>query len=78
DVLLVNLLHAETPSLGTIIELAWAFALQKPAVVCIEKSGNPHDNHPMIHEAMSFRVGSLVEGIHAVTVILGVEPPLLR
>ena len=71
DILLVNLLGAITPSLGTIMELAWAYALQKPAVVCIEKTGNSHDNHPMIHEAMSFRVPSLEEGIHAVAVILG-------
>jgi len=73
DVLLVNLLGAKTPSLGTIMELAWAFALQKPAVVVIEANGNPHDNHPMIHEAMPFRVMTLDEGIDAVLTILGVE-----
>lgn len=72
DVLLVNLLGATTPSLGTIMELAWAFALQKPAVVCIEESGNPHDNHPMIHEAMPFRVTTLEDGLEAVKIILGV------
>ncbi len=71
DALLINLLGATKPSLGTIMELAWAFAFQKPAVVCIEESGNPHDNHPMIHEAMGFRVTTLEEGIHAVAVILG-------
>lgn len=72
DALLVNLLGAKTASLGTVMELAWAFALQKPCVVCIEESGNPHDNHPMIHEAMGFRVTTLEEGIHSVAVILGV------
>jgi hypothetical protein len=71
DVLLVNLLDAEKPSLGTIVELAWAFAMQKPAVVCIEEKGNPHDNHPMIHECMPFRVTTLDDGIYAVAVILG-------
>ncbi len=71
SVLLVNLLGAKTPSLGTIMELAWAFALQIPAVVVIEDTGNPHDNHPMIHEAISFRVNTLAEGIHSVAVILG-------
>ena len=73
DVLLVNLLGATVPSLGTIIELAWAFAMQKPAVVCIEPDGNPHDNHPMIFETIGFRVPSLCEGIEAVAVILGVN-----
>jgi nucleoside 2-deoxyribosyltransferase len=71
DALLVNLLGLEKPSLGTIMELAWAYALQKPAVVAIEKSGNPHDNHPMIHEAMPFRVETLDEAIFSVAVILG-------
>jgi len=73
DVLLVNLLGAKTPSLGTIMEMAWAFALQKPCVVAIEATGNPHDNHPMIHEAMSFRVSTLKEAMTSVSIILGVE-----
>ncbi len=71
DALLVNLLGCTRPSLGTIMELAWAYALQKPAVVAIEERGNPHDNHPMIHEAMPFRVATLDEAIDAVAVILG-------
>ncbi len=71
DALLVNLLGAVKPSLGTIMELAWAFALQKPAVVVIEDEGNPHDNHPMVHEAISFRVNTLDEGVRCVAVILG-------
>ncbi len=70
--LLVNLLGSRTPSLGTIMELAWAYALQIPAVVCIEDEGNPHDNHPMIHEAMPFRVTTLDDGIEAVITILEV------
>ena len=70
DALLVNLLGAKKPSLGTIMELAWAYALQKPAVVAIEAIGNPHDNHPMISAAMPFRVTTLDEAIDAVAVIL--------
>lgn len=71
DALLVNLLGLEKVSIGTIMELAWAYALQKPAVVAIEASGNPHDNHPMIHEAIPFRVETLEEAIDSVAVILG-------
>lgn len=78
DVLLVNLLGTTVPSLGTIMELAWAYALQKPAIVVIEESGNVHENHPMIHEAMSFRVHSLRDGINAVQVVLGLQPTFLR
>jgi nucleoside 2-deoxyribosyltransferase len=71
DALLVNLLGLAKPSLGTIMELAWAYALQKPAVVAIEATGNPHDGHPMIFEAIPFRVETLDEAIDAVAVILG-------
>lgn len=70
DALLVNLLGLTKPSLGTIMELGWAYALQKPAVIAIEAEGNPHDNHPMIHEAMPFRVVSLDEAIWSVATIL--------
>jgi nucleoside 2-deoxyribosyltransferase len=70
DAMLVNLLGLSKPSLGTVMELGWAFALQKPAIVAIEASGNPHDNHPMIHEAMPFRVTTLDEAIDAVATLL--------
>lgn len=70
DVLLVNLLALTKPSLGTIMELAWAYAFQKPAVVAIEANGNPHDNHPMIAAAMPFRVTTLDEAIDSVATIL--------
>lgn len=70
DALLVNLLGLKKPSLGTVMELGWAYILNKPAIVAIEKSGNPHDNHPMIHEAMRFRVESVEEAIDAVAIVL--------
>lgn len=70
DALLVNLLGLTKPSLGTVMELGWAYILNKPAIVAIERSGNPHDNHPMIHEAMRFRVESLEEAIDAVAIVL--------
>jgi nucleoside 2-deoxyribosyltransferase len=71
DAALVNLLGARKLSAGTVMELAWLYLLQKPVVVAIEASGNPHDNHPMIHEAIPFRVTTLDEAIDAVAVILG-------
>lgn len=70
DALLVNLLDLRKPSMGTIMELGWAYAFQKPAIVAIEAQGNPHDNHPMLLEAMPFRVTSLDEAIDAVAVLL--------
>lgn len=71
DALLVNLLGAKKPSMGTIMELAWAYAFQKPAVVVIEEKGNPHDDHPMVHEAIPFRVTNLDDGLSAIAIILG-------
>lgn len=70
DAGLVNLLGTTKVSAGTVMELGWYFALQKPVVVAIEREGNPHDNHPMIHEAMRFRVESIEEAIDAVAIVL--------
>jgi hypothetical protein len=51
-------------------KLGWAYALQIPAVVAIEETGNPHDNHPMLHETMRFRVATLEEAIEAVAIVV--------
>ena len=71
DVILVNLLGIMKPSLGTAMELAWAYILKKPTIVVMEDNGNPHDNHPMIHETIDFRVNNLVGGFNTVLVVLG-------
>lgn len=70
--LLVNLLGLTQPSKGTIMELAWAWQLRIPAVIVMEPEGNPHDNHPMLEEAMPFRFDNLDDGISGVLSILGV------
>jgi nucleoside 2-deoxyribosyltransferase len=70
DVLLVNLLGLKKPSLGTIMEIGWAYAMQKPTVVAMEERGNPHDGHPMIYEAIPFRFATMDEAIDAVASLL--------
>ena len=70
DALLVNLLGASMPSMGTIIEMAWAYAYRKPAVVAIEANGNPHGNHPMLAAAMPFRLETLDQAIDTVAIVL--------
>ena len=70
DAAIVNLLGLTKVSAGSVMELGWYYALQKPAVVVIEREGNPHDNHPMIHEAMRFRVSTLDDAIDAVATVL--------
>lgn len=70
--LLVNLLGLTTSTKGTIMELAWAWQLRIPAVVVMEANGNPHDNHPMLEEAMPFRFDNIEDGIAGVLSVLGV------
>ena len=72
DVILVNLLPcAETgkPTLGTVMEMAWAYAFQKPLVV-IAKDDDEHVLHPMISEAISYHVPTIEQGLKIVKAIL--------
>jgi nucleoside 2-deoxyribosyltransferase len=69
DALLVNFLGAQTVSLGSIMELAWAFHLHIP-VVCAGEADNINVAHPMAHEAINFRVDTLSEGIDLIKTIL--------
>ncbi len=69
-VLLVNLLGATRVSIGTVMEIAWAWDHGIPVVAVMERDGNPHD-HAMIQEAIGFRVETLDEGIQVVKAILG-------
>ncbi len=69
DLIFVNLLGASRVSIGTVMEIAWAHAYRKPCVVVMEQSGNVHE-HPMIREAIGFRVQTIEEGIVAARAIL--------
>ena len=73
DALLVNLYGAIAPSMGTIMELGWTYAWQKPVVAYIETKpcANPHLGHPMVYETMPFRFDDLFDAIDAVAVLLG-------
>lgn len=73
DAMLVNLLGTKALTAGTAMELGWAYALQKPVVVLIEPDGNPHDAHPMLHEAIGgLRFDDLPDAVRAVASVLGV------
>ena len=71
DLLLVNFLGAERPSLGTAMEIAWAKVLNIPIVMVIDKEGNPHD-HAMIRNACGFIVHDLD---HAIDIVITVLSP---
>lgn len=68
DVILVNLKDAQKVSIGTVMEVAWAHAYRKPLVMVME-SGNIHE-HPMIDEAVGFRVDNLDAALHIIKAIL--------
>lgn len=71
DVLLVNFLGARDRSLGTAMEVAWAFHKKTPIVVVMEQTGNPND-HAMINAATNFRVETLDDGLAVIRAILEV------
>jgi nucleoside 2-deoxyribosyltransferase len=69
DLVLVNVLHAQKVSIGTVMEIAWADMLRTPVVLVAEEQ-NVHA-HPMISEATGFRVDTLEAGLAlAVQVLL--------
>jgi nucleoside 2-deoxyribosyltransferase len=70
DVLLVNLLGATRVSIGTVMEIAWAWDNGIPVVVVMEPDGNPHD-HAMIQEATGFRVSTMDNAVDLVRALLG-------
>jgi nucleoside 2-deoxyribosyltransferase len=53
--IIADLRGAERVSIGTVMEIAWAFAHRVPVIAILEPQGNLHD-HPMIREAIGFRV----------------------
>jgi nucleoside 2-deoxyribosyltransferase len=69
DILLVNFLGSARVSIGTCMEIAWAYDNQIPIICVIEESGNPHD-HAMIREAIGFRVATLDQGLMLARAIL--------
>ena len=69
DAILVNLLGAERVSIGTVMEIAWAWSYRNPIVLIMEEEGNLHD-HSMIREACPLTVRTLDEGIHVLKSLL--------
>jgi hypothetical protein len=58
DLLIVNLLGAKKPSLGSVMEIAWADAVGTPIIIVMEPEDNCHE-HILIQEACEFRVDTL-------------------
>lgn len=69
DALLVYLAGTSRASMGTVMEIAWAFDRKIPVVVVAE-ADNLHVDHPMLKEAINFRVDTLEEGLALIKNIL--------
>lgn len=69
DAIFINLLNTNRVSIGTVMEIAWGAAFNKPMVLVIEKENNLHD-HAMIREACPLTVNTLEDGIHLMKSLL--------
>lgn len=70
DALLVNLLGATQVSIGTVMEIAWAYAMQKIVVLVIESDKSNVHEHAMIREAISYRVPSVLMAVQVLESVL--------
>ncbi len=74
DAVFVNFLGAKRVSIGTVMEIAWARAFNKP-VVCVMEKDNLH-NHSMLNYACGFILETLEEGADVLTAILSSDKEL--
>lgn len=68
DAILVSFLGATKVSIGTVMEVAWARAFNKPVVCCMERS-NIHQ-HSMLNYACGYIVEDLTTGIATLEALL--------
>lgn len=68
DCLLVNFLGMKHISIGTVMEIAWAYQKHIP-VICICEPGGPQ-KHPMLQDSITQEVRTLSEGIKFVRELL--------
>lgn len=66
--LFVNLLEAKRISIGTCMEIAWAYQNQIP-IVAIMEDGNLHE-HAMVVEALTYKVGTIEDAVQLVKFLL--------
>jgi len=69
DALFVNLLDANRISIGTVMEVAWGAAFNKPIVLVMEDENNLHE-HSMLREACPIRVNNIAEGVDIMKALL--------
>lgn len=72
-VILVNLKDTPKVSIGTVMELAWAYQAGIPVVAVLAEDDDIHGTHPMIRQAIAFRVTDLQQAADAVHTLLALE-----
>jgi nucleoside 2-deoxyribosyltransferase len=70
DLLFVNLLGTQKVSIGTSMEMAWAWEKRIP-IVCLMEKDNCHQ-HIMLREAIDYQLEDIDSGIDIVKAILAV------
>ena len=69
DIVLVNFLHSgDRVSIGTCMEIAWAYMGRTPLIL-VSEANNIH-NHPMITEAIGYRVETLADAARVAIAVL--------
>lgn len=76
DMILANLSEATQISIGTVMEIAWGRAFNKPTVVVMDES-NVHW-HAMIRESVGFIVPTVEEACHIVNAVLLPYPEVIH
>ncbi len=67
DALVVNLTGAKKVSIGTVMEIAWAWEKRTPVIAIVEE-GNIHE-HSMLYEAIGWRVTTLDEAMYILSLV---------
>lgn len=81
DVVIANLTGADRVSIGTVMEIAWAYAYRKPVICIMEPAekqvtgfepsvGKNIHEHSMLNEAIYYRAESVEEALMALSHIL--------
>lgn len=68
DLVLINFRGADRISMGTVMEVAWAYMKRVP-VIAVMEAGNVHE-HAMITQAIDYRVDTLDEAVALAKAIL--------
>ena len=66
SILLVNFAGAKRASIGTVMEIAWAYLQGKPIIVVADEEDVLHRSHPMLRETFSCVTNSLDEALDVV------------